>query len=98
MKKDNINLMDVGHVLGRNEMKKIMAGCGSYCLGGGSGGTTDPDCSECGNNKVVCNDGRSWCACNSEVSSAVQNCDGGGHSTYSSDCCWIYGECQGECF
>ncbi|MGF1670150.1 MAG: hypothetical protein ACFCU6_06860 [Balneolaceae bacterium] len=48
MKKSKLNVMDLGQLLTRTEMKKIMAGsggggsCGSYCFGcsladGGSG-------------------------------------------------------------
>ena len=47
MRKKRMNLMDVGHVLGRNEMKKIMAGCGSYCFGGDGSNGGSADCYIC---------------------------------------------------
>ena len=51
-----MNIMNLGHVLGRNEMKKIMAGCGSYCYGGdgSNGGSADCDEIECKNGTTKC--------------------------------------------
>lgn len=58
------NFMDLGHVLGRQEMKKIMAGCAGDCTGDwcvcwtcGSG------CFEC-NATCLCPDGSNPTCCN----------------------------------
>lgn len=84
MKKKSINVMDFGHLLGRDEMKKIMAGCDHD--GGGGGGSGNVCYCYC------CTSGMQSCGYVGRLGG--YGCSGTGTSSWCTDACRDYYSCS----